>query len=111
MEPRSTLHSTVVLRQDSALAQERPLQWRYFPEPEIPIHPALEYEVYADDENSSMTDDNEESTMEGVNDQVRHCRKRRRRIKRMIKTFFSSILLIVSGVGTIVAAKLQAIPM
>jgi hypothetical protein len=117
MEPRSTLHSTMVLRQDSALARERPIGLeqdlqRYYPEPGIPIHPALEYEIYADYDD----DDDDSSTIErgggeDADDPVMNDVRRRRKRRRRIKLVLSSAVLIVSGVGTVVAAKLQAIPM
>lgn len=136
MEPRSTLHSTVVLRQDSALAQERPNTTithqrphtlldpptqRYFPEPQVPIHPALEYEVYADeedDENDDDDDDDDGTSLDGPTAgddpewiEHRRRRKQRRRIKRLCLLMLSSAGLIVSGVGKVVSAKIQAIPM
>jgi hypothetical protein len=134
MEPRSTLHSTVVLRQDSALARERPTvilaqqlndpqqqQRRFFPEPEIPIHPALEYEVYADFDESD-DDEDDGSTAEGRgggaaddrdddDDPVLVRARRWKKRRRGIKLVLSSVVLIVSGVGTVVAAKIQAIPL
>jgi hypothetical protein len=135
MEPRSTLHSTVVLRQDSALARERPTvilaqqlndpqqqQRRFFPEPEIPIHPALEYEVYADfDESDDDEDEYDCSAAEGRgggaaydrddDDPVLVRARRWKKRRRGIKLVLSSVVLIVSGVGTVVAAKIQAIPL
>lgn len=75
-------------------------------EPETPIHPALEYEVFAAvSESASSNSGDDDSTVAATT------RQEERAAQKSVKLMISFIFLVIAGSGNVVAAKLQAIPM
>lgn len=130
MEPRGALHSTIVSwsRRESSVASEteaasEPLL-KFHNEPALPVHPALEYEVVAPveppppppppppagglDECIAMDNNKEEEDEEEI---ARRAKEEKRKSSNQWKLLVAFFFLIVSGVGAVVSAKLQAIPM
>jgi hypothetical protein len=75
-------------------------------EPERPIHPALEYEILAlDDDNDDSSPEETQTPPEPSVDATKWDHKTN------LKLLLSCIFLVISGTGNVVAMKLQAIPM
>ena len=144
MEPRGALQSiwsrreSLITPSDSFDGGGEPLL-KFHPEPTVPIHPALEYEVVAPEENAEIVQPTSSSSLPQQQQQQQifnngqqqtkeenAARRRNRddeaRTKAMMllddkpsnrqwKLFVSFFFLIASGVGAVVSAKLQAIPM
>lgn len=72
-------------------------------EPEVPIHPAFEYEVVFSSSDNNIADD----TQEAATAPTEPKRTRKRKLKLLVCFLF----LIVTGVANVVTLKLQAIPM
>jgi len=125
LEPRGALRSAIMSRRESVCSEAEiiptePLltTTRFHDEPDFPIHPALEYELVAavdDDDDDDGYDLDVLSCLRQpsvvvVEEEEDGTTRRRRRIIN-VKLFFSFVFLVISGVGTVVSAKLQAIPM
>ncbi len=91
-------------------------------QPERPIHPALEYEVLLheeddEDENITMNQSNspqeikEDMTGRSATPGTPRIQNTKTNTSRLVKLVLSFILLLISGTGTVVFMKLQAIPM
>ena len=136
MEPRGALHSIWSRRESlvndasgegqhephsassssSSSSMSESLLLKFHKEPAVPVHPALEYEVVAEILLQEVLE-----TENNQNEETRQARKKRRlsgefdqdekQKNRQAKLLLSFFFLIVSGVGAVVSAKLQAIPM
>ena len=133
MEPRGALHSIWSRRESlvndasgegqhephsasSSSSMSESLLLKFHKEPAVPVHPALEYEVVAEILLQEVLEKENNQ-----NEETRQTRKKRRlsgefdqdekQKNRQAKLLLSFFFLIVSGVGAVVSAKLQAIPM
>ena len=98
-------------------------------EPERPIHPALEYEVLVDNDEEDDYDEDEHNVSSSCcnllyekrhadllhapeeSPTIEHQHAQTKNTFRRIKLCLSFLLLLVSGTGTVVLMKLQAVPM
>jgi hypothetical protein len=127
LEPRGALHSTL-LRRESVASEEEALpcnsvmvHYEQHAEPSVPIHPSLEYEVMAEAEYYHATrivrpragqhEDSDDDTGEGSSSTSQQRPVLTRNWTNDIKLLVAFVFLVASGVGTVVSAKLQAIPM
>ncbi|GAX13642.1 hypothetical protein FisN_14Lh347 [Fistulifera solaris] len=91
-------------------------------QPERPIHPALEYEVLLQEEDeedgninnnpsNSSHENKEDMTVSAATPETPTIHSTKTNKSRLVKLVLSFILLLISGTGTVVLMKLQAIPM
>ena len=132
MEPRGALHSTIVWNsrrrgnqqqqresseETGALLASEPLL-EFHAQPALPVHPALEYEVVADaaiveepESSPSSKSEEEEDKEVAAASLEKQSSPRANSSNNNLKLLLAFVFLIISGVGTVVSAKLQAIPM
>lgn len=116
LEPRGAVHSTIFRREASTITttnqpihNEEPLLFEDHEEPKFPIHPALEYEIRAPQEQQQPPQQSSRQKITGF--LLPEPNRRRKRIITDMKLCTSFVLLVLSGVGTVTFTKLQTIPM